>query len=69
MDESRLKVPIWKKYSLSIEEASAYFGIGESKIRKIVSENPEENFFIEVGSRIRIKRELFAKYLDHISTL
>lgn len=69
MDESRVKVPIWKKYSLSIEEAAAYFGVGESKIRKIVLENPEENFFIEVGSRIRIKRELFAKYLDNITTL
>lgn len=69
MDESRVKVPIWKKYSLSVEEAAAYFGIGESKIRKIILENPEENFFIEVGSRVRIKREMFAKYLDRISTL
>lgn len=69
MDASRVKVPIWKKYSLSVEEAAAYFGIGESKIRKIILENPEENFFIEVGSRVRIKREMFAKYLDRISTL
>ena len=27
-------VPIWEKYTLTIEEAAKYFRIGESKLRK-----------------------------------
>lgn len=57
-------VPIWKKYSLSIQEAAEYYGIGEKRIRQIASENPNADFVLEVGSHIRIKRELFEKYLD-----
>lgn len=33
------KMPFWEKYTLSIEEAAAYFRIGENKIRKIINEN------------------------------
>ena len=57
-------VPIWKKYSLSIQEAAEYYGIGEKRIRQIATENPNADFVLEVGSHIRIKRELFEKYLD-----
>ena len=31
-------VPIWEKYTLTIEEASKYFRIGEKKLRKLRSE-------------------------------
>ena len=27
-------VPIWEKYTLTVEEASKYFRIGEKKLRK-----------------------------------
>ena len=67
MDDYSLKgklVPIWKKYSLSIQEAAEYYGIGEKRIRQIAADNPNGNFVLEVGSHIRIKRELFEKYLD-----
>ena len=66
MDDSlKIKyVPIWKKYSLSIQEAAEYYGIGEKRIRQIATENPNADFVLEVGSHIRIKRELFEKYLD-----
>ena len=33
-------VPIWEKYTLTIEEAAKYFRIGESKLRKLAEENP-----------------------------
>ena len=32
-------VPIWEKYTLTIEEASKYFRIGEKKLRKLAEEN------------------------------
>jgi len=64
MNEQSNTVPIWKKYSLSIQEAAEYYGIGEKRIRQIASENPNAGFVLEVGAHIRIKRELFEKYLD-----
>lgn len=64
MNEQSNTVPIWKKYSLNIQEAAEYYGIGEKRIRQIASENPNADFALKVGSHIRIKRELFEKYLD-----
>ncbi|SFQ50904.1 excisionase [Pseudobutyrivibrio ruminis] len=57
-------VPLWKKYSLNIQEAAEYYGIGEKRLRQIISENRDAAFVLEVGSHTRIKRELFEKYLD-----
>ena len=34
-------VPIWEKYTLTIEEAAKYFRIGEKKLRKLAEENPD----------------------------
>ena len=34
-----LSVPIWEKYMLTVDEAVQYFGIGEKKIRNLISEN------------------------------
>ena len=31
-------VPIWEKYTLTIEEASKYFRIGEKKLRKLAED-------------------------------
>lgn len=69
MNKSNIKVPLWQKYALSVQEASAYFGIGENKIRKIIAEHPDETFYMEVGTHVKIKREVFAKYLDNITSL
>ena len=30
-------VPIWEKYTLTIEEAARYFRIGEKKLRKLAT--------------------------------
>ena len=38
-------IPYWKKYTLSIEEAASYFRIGEGKLRKLVSDNPNCRVF------------------------
>ena len=37
-------VPIWEKYTLTIEEAAKYFRIGENKLRKLAEENPNANW-------------------------
>ena len=41
-----MQVPIWEKYTLTIEEAAAYFRIGETKLRRIVCENRNADFLL-----------------------
>jgi len=59
-----MDIPFWEKYSLTIEEASSYFRIGENKLRRIMSETPDAPFILRNGNRIQIKRRLFEAYLD-----
>ena len=57
-------VPIWEKYTLTIEEAAKYFQIGETKLRRLIENNPDENFILCNGNRKLIKRRLFEDYID-----
>ena len=57
-------VPIWEKYTLTIEEASKYFRIGEKKLRKLAEENLDAGWVIVNGNRIQIKRKQFEKIID-----
>lgn len=57
-------VPIGEKYSLTIKEASRYFGIGENKLRRLAAEKPTASWVILNGNRILIKRRQFEKILD-----
>ena len=65
----RITTPPWRKYSLSIEEAAEYFGIGEKRLYSLIHEHEDADFVLEIGSHIRIKRLLFEKYLDEVTTL
>ena len=56
-------VPIWEKYTLTIEEASKYFRIGENKLRRLAEEKPNPGLVIMNGNRIQIKRKQFKKLL------
>ena len=62
-------VPIWEKYSLTIEEAAAYFRIGENSIRDILNQNPDADFWFWNGNRMQIKRKLFEKYMDSLQAI
>ncbi|HAP9204600.1 TPA: excisionase [Enterococcus faecium] len=62
-------VPIWEKYTLTIEEASKYFRIGENKLRKLAEENPASGWAIMNGNRIQIKRKQFEKIIDTLDTI
>ena len=62
-------VPIWEKYTLSIEEASRYFRIGEKKLRKLAEENLDSGWVIVNGNRIQIKREQFEKIIDTLDEI
>jgi excisionase family DNA binding protein len=56
-------VPIWEKYTLSLEEAAAYSGIGRDRIRKMADE-PGCKFVVWSGNRRLIKRRLFEEFID-----
>ena len=62
-------VPIWEKYTLTIEEASKYFRIGEKKLRKIAEENQSSNWVIYNGNRVQIKRKQFEKIIDSLDVI
>ncbi|HBG7262678.1 TPA: excisionase [Clostridioides difficile] len=62
-------VPIWEKYTLTIEEASKYFRIGEKKLRKIAEENQTASWIIMNGNRVQIKRKQFEKIIDSLDVI
>ena len=66
---SYLDVPIWEKYTLTIEEAAKYFRIGEKKLRKLAEENPDANWLIMNGNRIQIKRRQFEKVIASLDVI
>lgn len=56
-------IPICEKENLTIPEASAYFGIGTTKLRKMVQE-PRCAFVLWVGRKCLIKRKKLEDYLN-----
>ena len=64
-----LKVPVWKKYTLTIAEASEYFNIGEKKLRQLVQENSTSDFILNNGEKVLIKRMKFEEYIDGVYSI
>lgn len=62
-------IPIWERYTLTIEEASKYFRIGENKLRRLAEENKNANWLIMNGNRIQIKRKQFEKVIDTLDAI
>lgn len=58
-----------EKYNLTVKEASAYFSIGEKKLRRIAEENPDADFILRNGSHMLIKRNVFEKYIDAVCSV
>lgn len=63
------EVPIWQKWTLVVEEAAAYFRIGENKLRNLINENQDADWLIWNGNRPQIKRVKFENYLDNLSVI
>ena len=71
MGEKReeLKVPWWKQYTFSVEEAAQYFRIGENKIRQMIAQTPYANWILRNGNRVQIKRILFEQFIDSLEAV
>lgn len=63
------EIPIWQKYTLSIEEAAEYFRIGQKRLRQLVADNPSADYILLNGNRVQIKRKLFEDYIDTATTV
>ena len=64
-----LDVPIWEKYTLTIEEAAKYFRIGENKLRRLAEENLSSGWVLVNGNRLQIKRKQFEKVIDSLDEI
>ena len=67
--DKKNNIPFWEQYTLSIEEAAAYFRIGEGKLRRLVSEDERAEFILWNGNRPQIKRTVFERYIDKIDAI
>lgn len=60
----KYEIPVWRKYTLSVQEAAKYFRIGDKKLKKLIDENPNAEFILWNGLRPQIKRKLFEQFID-----
>ena len=51
------------------DEASAYFNIGEKKLRKIAADNLDTGFIIQNGVKFLIKRKQFEDFLGALTAI
>ncbi|MCI8564606.1 MAG: excisionase [Lachnospiraceae bacterium] len=63
------EIPLWQKYTLTVEEASLYFRIGQAKLRRMISENEDVDFILWNGNRPQIKRKLFEEFVDRLNVI
>ncbi len=69
MVNKNISLPWWEKYTLTIEEASDYFGIGEKVLRRFMNEHKDSDFIIMNGNKMLIKKKAFEKYIDENMTV
>lgn len=55
-------VPVWEKVNLSLQEASAYSGIGINKLRELTNAK-DCKFVLWVGNKRLIKRRQFEEFI------
>ena len=61
---------MWRRYTLTIEEAARYYHIGEGKLRTLIEHtSPMRIFYVMNGNRALIKREKFERYLDQATAV
>ena len=69
MARKNLEIPVWEKYTLSIEEAAQYFHIGEKRLRQMIKDNPDAEYLLWNGTHVLVKRKLFEQYIDMVEAV
>ena len=52
------ELPWWQKYTLTLNEASEYFGIGYKKLKLFVQEHSDADFVLWNGNKMCIRDRL-----------
>ena len=70
-DNNYNDVPLWKKFLLTVKEASLYFNIGENKMHRIVNDylDSDYKFVVQNGGRNMIKRQMFEEFLNQTTSI
>ena len=63
------EVPVSERYTLSVEEAAIYYGIGQKRLRSLIAENPNADYLLAVGNRTQFKRKMFEEYIDNATCI
>ncbi len=58
-----------QKFCLTVEEAAAYFEIGEKKIRKLAEEHQDDGIFTKHGVKLLIIRPAFENFILRTSQI
>lgn len=64
----KIEVPVWERFTITIEEAAQYFGIGTSKLRELSNED-NCPFVLWVGNKRLIKRRKLEEYLTELKSI
>lgn len=64
-----IDIPVWEKYTLSVDEAAAYFRIGQNKLRQIIDNDKNADYLLWNGNRPQIKRIKFQQYVDRLCSI
>ena len=62
-------IPVWEKYTLTIEVAARYFRIGEGKLWRLAEQVPTPDWVLMNGNRVQIKRRKFEQFIDAIDVI
>jgi hypothetical protein len=62
-DEKLELVPVWMKSTLTLEEATAYSGIGKNKLIELTDRSDCE-FVLWIGRKRLIKRRKLDEFID-----
>lgn len=62
-------VRICEKYALTVAEAAVYFGIGEKKLRSMITDYSHKGLFIQNGVKYMIKRQKFEAFLNDATVI
>lgn len=68
-NNSEMSTPMYNRFLISVEEASKLYGIGVKTLYRMIRNNSEADFILEVGSHYKIKRELFEEFLKYSTNL
>jgi len=56
-------VPLWCRYGLTLEEATAYSGIARDRLVK-AADNPQCDFVLTIGHKRLFKRKKLDEFID-----